>query len=354
MTVGFFSPLPPARTGVADYSSELLKALRTRCSVRVNQDGDVNLYHLGNNQLHAPIYRRALERPGVAVLHDAVLQHFFLGSLTEEEYIAEFVYNYGEWSRGLAESLWKDRARSAGDFRFFQYPMLKRIAECSAAVIVHNPAAAKMVRDHHAARVFEIPHLYAPPALPHAAGGESLRARFGTPLFGVFGHLRESKRVLAVLRLFRRLPHCTLLLAGEIASSDLRRAAAEYLTAPNIHRIGYLSPEAYWRAAMAVDACINLRYPAAGETSGISIGFMGAATPVIMTDSVENSRYPEGACIRIGSGLSESAELEAVIEWAVAHRASMREIGTAGAEYVRRVHSIERAALLYGEALQLH
>src|SRR5688572_22883345 len=98
MTAGYFSPVPPAATGVADYSAALLPHLQGLGEVRVNATGDVNLYHIGNNALHREIYQRALAEPGIAVIHDAVLQHFFLGWLDELAYIEEFVYNYGEWS----------------------------------------------------------------------------------------------------------------------------------------------------------------------------------------------------------------------------------------------------------------
>src|ERR1051326_3838763 len=144
-SIGFFSPLPPARTGVADYSAALLTALRRHGPVEPdNTRADVALYHIGNNHLHRAIYQRALERPGVIVLHDAVLQHFFLGILDRGPYIEEFVYNYGEWTRGLAGDLWKNRARSGADPRYFEYPMIKRIVTASRAVIVHNPAAARI------------------------------------------------------------------------------------------------------------------------------------------------------------------------------------------------------------------
>ena len=84
MKVGFFSPLPPAPTGVSDYSAALLTALRKHGEVEVAaSDADVALYHVGNNLLHREIYDRALARPGVVVLHDAVLQHFFLGTLDD-------------------------------------------------------------------------------------------------------------------------------------------------------------------------------------------------------------------------------------------------------------------------------
>ena len=62
MTVGFFSPLPPARSGVADHSAELLRALEDfpdepLGAVEVNaRDADVSLYHLGNNPLHGEIH----------------------------------------------------------------------------------------------------------------------------------------------------------------------------------------------------------------------------------------------------------------------------------------------------------
>ena len=78
MKIGFHSPLPPARTGVAEYSFALKKALETTDTIEVNSsNADIDLYHIGNNQLHAAIYQKALSKPGVVVLHDAVLQHFF-------------------------------------------------------------------------------------------------------------------------------------------------------------------------------------------------------------------------------------------------------------------------------------
>jgi len=127
VTVGFYSPMPPARTGVADYAAALLGELRRHGRVEVApRDCDVALYHLGNNGQHAGIYRRALERPGVVLLHDAVLHHFLLGQLDESSYIEEFVYNYGEWNRGLARDLWHWRAASGSDPRYFCYPMLRR------------------------------------------------------------------------------------------------------------------------------------------------------------------------------------------------------------------------------------
>src|ERR1035437_1275272 len=134
MTAGFFSPLPPARTGVADYAAALLAELRRHGRVEVAPArSDAALYHLGNNGLHAGVYRRAIENPGVVVLHGATLNHFFLGRLTEAEYVDEFVYNYGEWNRGLGRELWRGGGGGGGGGRGVLFPLLKGAARAARA-----------------------------------------------------------------------------------------------------------------------------------------------------------------------------------------------------------------------------
>src|SRR5581483_5657230 len=224
VTVGSYAPLPPAPTGVADYAAALVTALRGYGRVEIAPERcDSALYHIGNNRQHAGIYQRALERPGVVVLHDAILHHFLLGNLAESRYEDEFVYNYGAWNRGLAEELWRGRAAAAADVRYFQYPMLKRIAERARVVVVHNPAAARMVARHAPhTRVVEIPHLFEAPSLPEATEVAQFRTHLGFPedafVFGIFGYIRESKRLMQTLKAFldvrRENSRIALLVAG--------------------------------------------------------------------------------------------------------------------------------------------
>jgi len=362
LKAGFFSPLPPARTGVADYSSALLRALSTLGEVVVNAvDADVHLYHLGNNHLHREIYERALETPGVVVLHDAVLHHFFLGTLSESEYIAEFIYNYGGWNEDLARGLWQRRARSAADPVYFRYPMIKRVVERSLAVIVHNPGAASIVERHvPGAIIHEIPHLLEPPPVPPGFEVIRLRHELGisaqTFLFGVFGHLRESKRLATVLRAFRRArtaADIALLVAGEFASSDLARSLEPMLHSEGIRRAGYVPESGFWRHAAAVDACISLRYPTAGETSGIAIRLMGLGKPVILTAGCETSRFPDSACLRVDGGPAEEEMLAEFMVWLARFPSDARAIGERAATHIREFHDPAKVAALYWQALSL-
>jgi glycosyltransferase involved in cell wall biosynthesis len=355
--VGFYSPLPPARTGVADYAATLLEALQPYGEIEVGPEkADVFLYHLGNNQIHREIYRRALARPGVVVLHDAVLQHLFLGSMTESEYVEEFTHNYGEWQRELARQLWRGRASSGFDARYYEYPMLKRVLEASRAVVVHNPAAARLVGRHcPSIPVIEIPHLFQRPELPAISEVLRFRQELEIPprsfVFGVLGYLRESKRLLTILRALRTVrracPDATLLVAGEFVSSDLARAAAPLLSQAGVFRAGYIEPRRFWRMACAVDSCINLRHPAAGETSGIAIRMMGIGKPVMVTAGLETAGYAETACFRIDPGVAERASLSDHMILAATFQEMAREVGRRAAAHIARRHSLEEIARRY-------
>lgn len=363
MTIGFHSPLPPARTGVADYSAVLLRELRTRAEVRVNARGasDVELYHVGNNPLHRKIYERALREPGVVVLHDAVLNHFFLGYGDRDFYVHEFVYNYGDWSRDLAEVLWRERSRSASDPRYFGFPMLRRVVERSRAVVVHNPGAAERVRSAvPAAMVSEIPHILLPVVRPPEAAIAALRQRYdirhGQFVFGVFGHLRESKRLLTVLRAFDRIrraePKVRLLVAGSFVDRDLERAAEPWLCGAGTIRVPYLPEEDFWAHAALADACINLRNPGAGETSGIAIRMMALGKPVVVSNGPEVSLWPEAACPRIDTGLAEREMLECVMLLLASRPELAKAAGATAEAYVQLHHAPSNVADRYVRILR--
>lgn len=349
MKVGFFSPLPPARTGVADYSAALLPYLRELGEVEIDAPGDIALYHIGNNSLHREIYQLALAHPGVVVLHDAVLHHLLLGTLDPAAYEQEFVYNYGEQSRDLARRLWRERARSGADVRYFAHPMLKRIATVSRAIIVHNPAAAAMVRAHvPGACIAEIPHLFVEPLKPPLRP----KAR-STLLAATFGHQRETKRLAVLLRAFQRAiqtgADARLLIAGEFASTAFANSLK--FDQPWIERTGYLPEPEFWRHAAATDVCVNLRYPSAGETSGIGVRMMGIGKPVIFTDDATIASLPETACLRIKAGPEEEEMLAAHIRWLADDREALAAIGSRAAEHIAREHAPAKIARQYWDVL---
>jgi glycosyltransferase involved in cell wall biosynthesis len=367
MTVGYHAPPPGSHSGVADYAETLRTALARLGRVESDASAaDIHLYHLGNNRLHEDIYAKALATPGIVVLHDAVLHHFLLSSLSREKYICEWVYNYGEWRRDLGEELWRERARASVDPRYFQFPMLRRIIEQSTGVIVHNPGAARIVREQGAKQVEIIPHFCQISESPDAAEVARFRQRLGigqcVGLFGMFGYLREPKRVLPCIRAYRRLhavrPETALLLAGEVVSGDLERVLqSESGLSRNepdwasIYRLGHLSEHDFRIAGAAVDCCLNLRYPGVGETSGIAVQLMGLAKPVIVTDNAENSDFPPATVLRVSPGIAEAEELFHHMVLVTEFPGIAREIGSEARLHIQNRHTLEAVARQYWEAL---
>lgn len=360
MRIGYHAPLPPAATGVADYAQALLDALKPLASpLSGATHADVHLYQLGNNPFHRPIFDRFLQHPGVVLLHDANLHHYYLGALTREAYIAEFTRQYGAWYESFAARAWAERTASGADPRYFRFPMLGQVVERAPRIIVHNHAAKRIVEAHGGSgKTVVIPHLSFPP--PDVPAHETISLRHAHSLTGrhfllaVFGHLRESKRLATVLRAFRqarlREPSLHLLVAGSFVSPHY--SAALDLRQPGLLRLGFLSETAFWRWASAAAACINLRYPTCGETSGISIRLMSLAKPVIATTGEEYAAFPQSAWLPVDPGPAEQAQLE---EWMVQlarHRDWAQQIGQAAAAHLRQHHAPDHVARRFLETLQ--
>src|SRR6267143_5475152 len=116
MKLAYFSPLGPQRSGISDYSEELLPHLaaaaeitlfvdgfhpvnreltarfevcdyrRQRSSLRRLEQFDAVVYHMGNDhRYHAGILDAMQQRSGVVVFHDFALQDFFLGLARERD-----------------------------------------------------------------------------------------------------------------------------------------------------------------------------------------------------------------------------------------------------------------------------
>src|SRR6478672_6658811 len=102
MRVAFFSPMPPSKSGIADYSAALVDSLSELAQVEVFSekpssfdaaDFDIALYQIGNNGYHSFVYDQALENPGVVVMHESNLHHL----------IAERTIKRNDWDAYMRE-----------------------------------------------------------------------------------------------------------------------------------------------------------------------------------------------------------------------------------------------------------
>ena len=253
------------------------------------------------------------------------------------------------------------RACAASNNAFFGFRCCGASWNDRSGVIVHNPGAAAIVCgvSNSATPVEVIPHFCEIKEPPEAAETARFRQRLGidtgVTLFGIFGYLREPKRILPCIQTFKKFhaarPLTALLLAGEVVSGDLARLLETEAAHPAIYRIGHLNEEDFRTAGAAVDCCLNLRYPGVGETSGIAVQLMGLGKPVIVTDSAENADYPREAVLRVTPGVAEAAELFDHMSLVTEFPAVAREIGSAARLHIGKHHALDTVARRFWEVL---
>ena len=324
MRLAFFSPLPPAKTGIADYSAALLESLSRLAKVDAfsakpaafdRSRYDVCVYQLGNNPHHVFAYEEALEHPGVVVMHEANLHHL----------IADLTIRRGDWDAYLRELEREAGADAVAYARRhvvslergpqYEIPMLRTVLERSRAAIVHSDAVGDVIRERgFAGPLGKIPH----GAWIVDADRMAYRERLGlderTPLIGIFGFLKPYKRVAESLRAFRRLirvlPLARMILVGEahpelplasmIHSMSLAAHVRHFDFAPIQDFNGYLA---------ACDIVLNLRFPTVGESSGTLLRALGMGKAVVVSDIGSFRELPDEVCLKAPVDASEEEYL---------------------------------------------
>ncbi len=361
MRVAYYSPMPPERSGIADYSALLVPALRKRIDVDVAQrdgtaNGDVALYHVGNDpEVHGWILERLRRRPGVVVLHDFVLHHLVvsltLGRKNPKAYLAALERDGGIPARllglgvidGCIPPLWEVRPQD--------FPLCGEVLDHAAGVFVHSRYVEERLRDRgYEGPLWRIPMAAWPSPPAEVADVE------GAPLFGAFGHMNASKRVPQLLRAFSRYrdahPGARLVLAGSAEPSlELAWRIEQAGLTDAVVREDYVTEERLWALLRRVDAAVALRAPTMGETSAVVIRALSVGTPLVVSDVGWFSELPDDVALKAAPDEREVESLVAALETLSAP--GVREaMGERALELAESEHDLERVADLYAAALE--
>jgi len=307
MRIAWFSPLPPARSGIAPYSADLVPRLAQAHVVdtfsatnardfvwRARRDPyDLVVYQLGNAPCHDYMWAYLAAYPGLVVLHDARLHQARARGLLQQErfddYRREFWYDHPDARRDFVEYA----VAGLGGPIYYCWPMLRVVMRTARLVAVHNPRVAADLRQEFPDTAIDAIRLGVAPPAADASARARVRAALGVPgdavLFAAFGKITAEKRIDAILRAFdtlaRERDDVHLLLAGD-ASDDpaLAAAIASSAHAPRVHVSGYVADDAIGGCLAASDACLCLRWPTALETSASWLQCLAAARPTLVSD----------------------------------------------------------------------
>ncbi len=366
MRVVYVSPLPPERSGIADYSAELLPHLAALCELELGiadgieagrettrglpvrrpvelaerlarGDYDVALYQIGNDgTYHGWIYDLAMRHPGVVVLHEVVLHHLVrqrtLGRGDRAGFVEAMRYAYG---RG-GEQAGRRAVDTGVPVDPYSFPLFEPIADHSRAILVHNEyCRGRIHRSRTGARVSVVPH-HLSLAVPESVALEPAAARAALGVgpdeivVATFGYITPAKRLEALLRAFaalrRTTPAARLVIVGEVAPRyDIWDSEQAHTPAVTWVGRSELGPFLQWMAA--ADIAVNLRWPTGGETSGTFVRLLGMGKPVIATRGGAFAEIPAGCCALVDAGGDEVEVLTALLELLARRPDVRREMG---------------------------
>ena len=338
LRLAYFSPLNPQKSGISDYSEQLLPHLAEHADIDIFVDGyqpssewtsdrfrtydyrafeeiaehrkyHLIVYQMGNSAFHEYMYELLLAHPGVVVLHDFVL-HGFVHHITflrgeKDKYLAEVEFCEGKEAR---EQIEEQLAEGITDV--FSYPLNRRVVEASRGIIVHSDWARRRLEGYEqhppVTRINQGTTIE--PIAPEAVCNLRTKLRLPRGLFlvGCFGRITTTKRVDVVLKAFSRLirvrPRSLLLLVGEL-SPDLADSIPRLIDHSGMrHRTritGRVDVETFEDYMRASDLFVNLRYPTAGETSATLIRLLGMGKAGLVSDVPQNQEIPDDCCWKV-------------------------------------------------------
>jgi glycosyltransferase involved in cell wall biosynthesis len=385
--LAFVSPLPPARTGIADYAAQLLPALMEHFEIVlvVQQDSltlppelaalpvrdpawlhahahevDQILYQIGNSEFHSHMFALLRDLPGVVVLHD-----FFLGNVMAYRQMRQDPP--GAWTGALfhAHGFPALRAYQQAPERtalFKVYPCNLAVLEQASAVIHHSTHAANLARawyGEHATRNWHSVPLprAAPPTLDRGAARSALGIADDVFLVCSFGYVMPNKlgeRLLAAwlessLHAGRR---CLLVLVGELQDSPFGARIARLVeTAQGSVRIAGWSDDALYRQYLqAADLGVQLRTSAQGETSAAVLDCMNYGLATIVNANGSMADLPDDTVLRLPDAFDDAA-LTAALETLYRDDIGRRDLGRRAARLLATEYRPEHGAARYAAAL---
>lgn len=390
--VAWVSPVPPAPSGIADYSAEVVAELDGRFEVELVVDPaealpsadvahgrtvllaeevpgrhdarpfDAFIYQLGNSHFHTYMVGLMQRYRGIGVVHD-----FFLGGMMLH------VFGTDAWPPTLAEELESEgqrdlaaawRARSVSELDILERaPLSRRILTVPALLAVHSAWAHERVRGVTTAPVVRLPQAVTTP--PAGPGRKAERVRLALPtdafVIASLGVVGPAKRIPSLLYAVGRLPEalrkCVVVaVVGPIRDEERRefaQVAASLGIGDTLRMTGRVALDELTAYARAADVCVQLRYPTRGESSAALLRALAAGAPCVTSDHGSIAEVPDDVVLKVRTPEHEIEDLVAALVRLEADRRLGARLGERGARFARERHSPMALAERYAALIEL-
>jgi len=387
--LAYISPLPPLKSGISDYSAELIPELskyyeievilnqtetsnqwiNEHCAIRSLEWFQANfnqfdrvLYHFGNSPFHQHMFELIKQIPGVLVLHD-----FFLSGIIAHMELHGNMTGY--WSRELFAShgykALLDRSQNPQSYNTtWIYPCNLSVIQAGLGVIVHSQTSFRLAKEWYGKQISDwaiIPLLRDSEA---AADKESARSLLGYSSndflvcsFGMLGPTKLNNRLLQAW-LNSGLASdksCHLVFVGENPpgeyGSQLDSQIKNNNLADRIKITGWVDAKMYRTYLSSADLSVQLRTLSRGESSAAVHDCMNYGCATIVNSNGSLADLPNDCVWKMPDEFSDE-QLTSALEKLKSDQILRSKIGTAAREVINLYHSPKKCTQMYFDAIE--
>lgn len=373
--VAFVTPMPPAASGVADYSRALLEHLTTRAQIdvftnpdaarprlpgvtwytyrdffsveRIHGAHDARIIALGNSEYHIDALEILEARGGTVMSHDVRYTGLFSLALRQVPELVDAT------SRAVLGDLYAHRrpevhqehgSIAPSDYYTLNGLLCDPVITPSTATLVHSDVAAMLARanvpveQYDKVKVVPFGHRIRPP--------DPAVDRDTVASFGIVHWQKESVTVCkAFLKLARRHPDTVFALVGRAVDADTRQELetmiAEAQLGDRMLLTDRVSTQEYDRWLARAKLAVQLRLHSNGESSAAVADCLGAGIPVITSNTGALAEL-RGCAVLVEPGITV-ARLVEIIEQMLADDQQRNQIAARGLAHAE-ANTFEEAA----------
>jgi glycosyltransferase involved in cell wall biosynthesis len=317
---------------------------------RAISEADLTFYQMGNDpRYHHAIWHISRQHPGIVILHDLMLQHFFSGlvfhnlGFNRRQYLELVERHHGTQGRILAES--HLHGLLGTEELGLRCPLTGAATDNALAVIVHSEAAYRMVSA-------ELPAAYlplcicapAPPEKPAPRSGDSERHPYHLSLFGFLGPNRRLPVLLRALAGFARRDRFRLDIYGTIEGEEkVQQLIGRLGLADLVTMRGFVHHDELDEALRRTDLVVNLRNPSMGEASASQLHLWQYGLPALVSRAAWYETLPEDTVAFVRPD-HEAEDIQAHLAGFLDDPEKYRQLGRNGQRHVTENHSMESYA----------
>ncbi len=394
--IAVFTPLPPVRSGISDYSVDIINELSKYFSIDVFIDDQYQaecqfadgvsiynhssfermhekyqeiVYQIGNSEFHFYMYRYVHKYPGIVVLHDlnlngAAMHYSF--SVKENHKLYEQILRE-DFDRKQTAFYMKKVTDGTIYSEVYHSVVNGYIVNYAKKIIVHSNFAKESLLEKDIKRIVTM--------IPHYAVGskqdmyDQARAELNISadkiVAGCFGFVHETKRAVPILNAFLKLcreyDNLLLYYIGKL-TPDLEKEFNNILDNNQYLKkcvlvTGYTSLEDFNKYMDCIDIALNMRHPYNGENSGSAARLLQKGKCILVNNIGSFAEIPDSACVKLPAvnEMTPEQEIEQIyshIKKLIESNERRNQYGLEARKYAEEELSLERVGRKYKNVIE--